>query len=295
MTQKVLDAIKLIHDPSLDKFKRYEIIPESGLIVNGSMGIIGGTGSGKTSLITKIIKLYKKKIPTIHVIYIGGEIDQTFTTNIPNGLTLVDPSLLKIFLETYSSVKKELIEWINLIEILKKNKTVLFKDLNTNMIKLAKENKITNTDDLLEFALAKIDHYSQPSMIKSINIPPLIVKNNVIETLSIFDDLTQLGKFTSDPSGKFLRMITANTRHFLNTSIFSMQRYTYLPSNVRKNVNCWLFTKGMAMTDIKILLKEINLPEDILESEIIDELNSLEKYEFLTVNAEFNVLQIIHT
>lgn len=315
--QTKLDKIKLSRDETLEKFKRYEIVKNSGLIVNGSMGIIGGTGTGKTSLITKIVRLYMDTLGPasgLHILYFGGEIDQTFSKNISSGVILIRPIDMKTFLEKYSQLKKQLIEWLEIKKMAKVSsrnpkdgsvvikKQLYFKDLNTNMVEIARKLKITDVDDLVELAIKDVEKYSLPSEVagigshsQTIKIPPLVVNGNVVPTLSIFDDITQLGKFTSDPTGKFLRMITANTRHFMNTSIFSMQRYTYLPSNVRKNVNSWMFAKPMPLMDLKILFNEINLPDETEPDEIIEEISKLQKYEFLVISGEFNVLRVLRT
>ena len=313
--QDKLDKIKLSRDETLEKFKRYEIVKNSGLIVNGSMGIIGGTGTGKTSLITKITRLYMDECKgDLHVLYFGGEIDQTFSKNISSGVILIKPIDMKTFLEKYSQLKKQLIEWIEIKKMAKVSsrnskesswnskdgnivikKQLYFKDLNTNMVEIARKLKITDVDDLVELAIKDVEKYSLPSEVAGVKIPPLVVNGEIVPTLSIFDDITQLGKFTSDPTGKFLRMITANTRHFMNTSIFSMQRYTYLPSNVRKNVNSWMFAKPMPLMDLKILFSEINLPDETEPEEVIEEISKLQKYEFLVISGEFNVLRVLRT
>lgn len=308
--QDKLDKIKLSRDETLEKFKRYEIVKNSGLIVNGSMGIIGGTGTGKTSLITKIVRLYMDTLGPasgLHILYFGGEIDQTFSKNISSGVILIRPIDMKTFLEKYSQLKKQLIEWLEIKKMAKVSsrnpkdgnivikKQLYFKDLNTNMVEIARKLKITDVDDLVELAIKDVEKYSLPSEVAGVKIPPLVVNDEIVPTLSIFDDITQLGKFTSDPTGKFLRMITANTRHFMNTSIFSMQRYTYLPSNVRKNVNSWMFAKPMPLMDLKILFNEINLPDETEPEEVIEEISKLQKYEFLVISGEFNVLRVLRT
>jgi len=299
MSRDPFKDISLVHDKSLEQFKRFEVVPGTGLIMNGSMAIVGGTGTGKTSLITKIIKLYQSKVPGLHILYFGGEVDQTFSTNIKSGIILIDPKDLKKFLEQYAEIKKRLIEWINIVKVPKSKVNVLV--LNDNVKKITQELKksLKDTDDLYDYATEELGVYMESSKIAGIQIPPLVIKKGtgliVVSTVSIFDDLTQLGKFTSDPSGRFLRIITANTRHFLNTSIFSMQRYTYLPSNVRKNVNTWILTKGLATSDIKVMLTEITLPDDITEEELIKEIEGLQKYEFLVVNSEEGVVRVLRT
>lgn len=276
--QQALDSVKISKDESLEIFKRKEIIKDSGIIVNGSIAIVGGTGSGKTTLITKLLKIYVGALKNCDIIYFGTEIDQTFSKNISMKITLVNPAQMKDFLEKYASDKKLLIELIEIVKLAnKRGKKLRTSDLTENMIKIAKELRQDNVDDLAAYALDKVA------------VTPLKY------SICIFDDITQLGKFTSDPAGKFLRMITANTRHFLNTSIFSMQRYTYLPSNVRKNINCWIFTKGITQDDLKIMLQEIVLPADVDAAKVIKTVEELQKYEFLVINSETNTFTVVKT
>lgn len=249
--QRALDKIKL--DRSTDVFKRYEIISRSGLIVNGSMAFIGGTGVGKTSLITKLVKIYGEHLKQMHVIYVG-EPDQTFKTNYTGPVTVIKPDKLVQTLDTYVQLKKQLIDAL-----------VRIRDGFADEADVAFVHKHMSPDGMW---------------------PALVTREKpvfVVPTITIFDDITQLGSIVSDPAGKYLRMLTSNTRHWLNTSLFSMQRYTYLPASVRRNINTWFFGAGMSPADTEILERELG----IRISEYIP------KYSFQVKSPEFDVDSLI--
>lgn len=285
MTQESLDAIKLSKDSDLEKYKRYQIEKNSGFIVNGSMAIVGGTGSGKTTLLSKLVRLYDGHIKGLQIFYFhGGDgMDQTFTHHTKGtSIKSIDSSKMEKFVLTYSKVKKNLIEFIQLLQkpgYWSENLTVMKKELDgANMIKVAAE---------------FVEKYSKPQTLETIDIGPMVQKSDVVPSLLLFDDLTQLGNYTGKYAKDFLKIVTSNTRHFRNTSIFSMQRYTNLQSDVRKNINAWAIGYGVVNEDLKIMLSETVIPHDVSTNEIYEEYDSLQRYEFLIINAEFDILTVI--
>lgn len=320
MTQESLDKIKLSQDTSLEAYKRFQIEKGSAFIVNGSMAVVGGTGSGKTSLVSKLVRLYHNVLnPTIFYFHGGDGMDQTFAMNTkgvpiisisskpsqktekettrdpkgsnvprrdPKGAKEVKVSPMESFIRMYAKIKKTLIEFLQLVQVpgyWSENLTVLKKELDgANMVRVAEE---------------YIKKYREPTNIEGVDLGPIIISQKkslvVAPSLMIFDDLTQLGSYTGQYANQFLKEITSNTRHFANTSIFGMQRYTFLQPNVRKQINTWALGYGVTLDDMRTMIGEIVIPRESSGIEVIEEYESLEKYEFLLINAEFDILSVL--
>jgi len=326
MTQESLDKIKLSQDTSLEAYKRFQIEKGSAFIVNGSMAVVGGTGSGKTSLVSKLVRLYHNVLnPTIFYFHGGDGMDQTFAMN-TKGVPIISISSkpsqkteraraleiqrieketsnlntsekfkktkevkvspMESFIRMYAKIKKTLIEFLQLVQVpgyWSENLTVLKKELDgANMVRVAEE---------------YIKKYREPTNIEGVDLGPIIISKGkslvVAPSLMIFDDLTQLGSYTGQYANQFLKEITSNTRHFANTSIFGMQRYTFLQPNVRKQINTWALGYGVTLDDMRTMIGEIVIPRESSGIEVIEEYESLEKYEFLLINAEFDILSVL--
>lgn len=315
MTQESLDKIKLSQDTSLEAYKRFQIEKGSAFIVNGSMAVVGGTGSGKTSLVSKLVRLYHNVLnPTIFYFHGGDGMDQTFAMN-TKGVPIISisskeskrlkaeketsqksPTIKKTkevkvspmesFIRMYAKIKKTLIEFLQLVQVpgyWSENLTALKKELDgANMVRVAEE---------------YIKKYREPTNIEGVDLGPIIISKGkslvVAPSLMVFDDLTQLGSYTGQYANQFLKEITSNTRHFANTSIFGMQRYTFLQPNVRKQINTWALGYGVTLDDMRTMIGEIVIPRESSGIEVIEEYESLEKYEFLLINAEFDILSVL--
>lgn len=312
MTQESLDKIKLSQDTSLEAYKRFQIEKGSAFIVNGSMAVVGGTGSGKTSLVSKLVRLYHNVLnPTIFYFHGGDGMDQTFAMN-TKGVPIISISSkpkntsekfkdegptkrktkevkvspMESFIRMYAKIKKTLIEFLQLVQVpgyWSENLTALKKELDgANMVRVAEE---------------YIKKYREPTNIEGVDLGPIIISQKkslvVAPSLMIFDDLTQLGSYTGQYANQFLKEITSNTRHFANTSIFGMQRYTFLQPNVRKQINTWALGYGVTLDDMRTMIGEIVIPRESSGIEVIEEYESLEKYEFLLINAEFDILSVL--
>lgn len=312
MTQESLDKIKLSQDTSLEAYKRFQIEKGSAFIVNGSMAVVGGTGSGKTSLVSKLVRLYHNVLnPTIFYFHGGDGMDQTFAMN-TKGVPIISISSkpkntsekfkdegptkrktkevkvspMESFIRMYAKIKKTLIEFLQLVQVpgyWSENLTALKKELDgANMVRVAEE---------------YIKKYREPTNIEGVDLGPIIISKGkslvVAPSLMVFDDLTQLGSYTGQYANQFLKEITSNTRHFANTSIFGMQRYTFLQPNVRKQINTWALGYGVTLDDMRTMIGEIVIPRESSGIEVIEEYESLEKYEFLLINAEFDILSVL--
>lgn len=284
MTQRSLDAIKLAKDNVLESMKRRPIEKNSGFIINGSIAVVGGTGSGKTSLITKLMRLYNSTINGLTIFYFhnGDGMDQTMSLNtkqifINNVNWFGEPSGETI-VRRYIKHKKQMIE--KAVEL---TGTIGDETVKSSLItSLVNENQMTVKTNGGTLVL-------NPLMISNNGKTKVVI--NINPSLMIFDDLTQLGNYTGQYANSFLKELVSNTRHFSNTSIFGMQRYTYLQANVRRNINCWALGYGLSMDDLKTMLNEITTGRT--NEEVINTYTRMPKYHFLIINPEFDVFEII--
>ena len=85
MDNKLLNSAKVSNSDILTDFAMQPIRKNSLMIKNGVMFILGGVSSGKSTLISKMIKVYDETIePMIFCFYSGFAPDETTTHNISN-------------------------------------------------------------------------------------------------------------------------------------------------------------------------------------------------------------------
>lgn len=80
-----INSIKTPKNDLLDVFAMQPIAPNSLIIRNGVMYVLGGVSSGKSTLLSKLIKLYDETIePLIFCFYAGFAPDETTTFHLSN-------------------------------------------------------------------------------------------------------------------------------------------------------------------------------------------------------------------
>ena len=290
--QSELDKIDLAKDTSLDQMKTQSISDGSAFIVNGTMCIVGNIGSGKTSLIAKLMVLYRKKIePDIFYFFTEGRMDSTMSENINKHqieITPIDSKYMEEFVAKYRTLKMAIIEL---------HKYLTRDDYwSEALTELKSQFKVKS---LLPKAKEIISKYSKPETIevkdKKFPIKPIIgEKNTYTKSLMIFDDIAQFPEFTKKNSANtFFKELAANTRHFVNTSIFAMQRFTFIQKDVRVLTNTWCLGYGIATEDIKTLFKQSVTVEGWSSEEMIREYEKIKKYNFLVINSGLAIVDDI--
>ena len=139
-----LSKITTASSELLDAFAMKPIFKKSLLIQNGVMYIIGGVSSGKSTLISKLIKIYDETInPLILCLYSGFAPDETTQFNISSYNMKSKPFFIKLesdaaFISFFNQLR---VKRLKISELLLFVKSIL-KD---------------KTSDLIETALALFD------------------------------------------------------------------------------------------------------------------------------------------
>lgn len=299
--QKLLDDVKLAEDDSLTQMKTHSIVKDSPFIYNGTIGIVGNIGSGKTSLIAKLLVIYHEhstlakspKETSIDSSYLDtfyffdGTIDSTMNENINKYNIKIVPILSEYmagFISKYRAIKIMVIEvykYLSRDDYWSETLTELKNELKTNTI--------------LPYAKRFIQKYMLPSELevngKKFSIQPLIDRDgNITPSLMVFDDITQFKGFTGKYANSFFKELAANTRHFMNTSIFSMQRFTFLQKDVRALVNTWSLGYGISEEDITSLYKQSVTVAGFSTKDLINLYDEIEQYEFMVINSALSLV-----
>jgi len=292
-TQKLLDKVTLAQDDSLEQMKTQGIVKDSPFILNGTISIVGNIGSGKTSLIAKLLVIYSTvKKDDLDIFYFhNGIMDGTMAENINKyklKIVSITGQYMEEFIKKYRALKTTVIELY---------KYLVRDDYWSETLTEIKNN--LSSDSILPFAKEMIKKHSVPSELKidkkSFAIKAIIdlKSKDIVPSLMVFDDITQFKGFTGKYANSFFKELTANTRHFCNTSIFSMQRFTYLQKDVRVLSNTWCLGYGIAEDDIKDLFKQSIAVGGYSTNELIQLYNKVEKYNFLTINSGMEKVEYI--
>ncbi len=291
MTQKFLDEVKLSEDDSLEQMKTRPIVKGSPFIVNGTMTIVGNVGSGKTSLIVKLLVIYRREIDPDFFYFHAGTMDSTMSENVNKHnikLTSIPSRYMEEFVMNYRIIKSAVIELYKYY-----TRDDYWSEALTEM------KKVLKVSSLMDKAKETLKKYSKDSEIKvgdrSFPISKIIDENgNITNSVMIFDDLTQFKEFTGKhAASSFFKELSANTRHFANTSIFSMQRFTYLQKDVRVLSNMWALGYGIAPDDIRELFKQSVSVAGYETKELIAEYEEVDRYEFLLINSGLAIVDFI--
>lgn len=128
----VLNSFTVPNNDLLDAYSMQPIARNSLIIKNGVMYILGGISSGKSTLISKMMAMYKKYIdPIILYFYSGLSPDETTTFNMsnfgiqPHYIRLPTPESLVSFFDRFKYKRIKLAEIMNFLYTVYKRNTAL--------------------------------------------------------------------------------------------------------------------------------------------------------------------------
>lgn len=289
-TTALLSKFTTEGDEMMDEMQTKSIVENSPLIINGTLAIVGNVGSGKTTLLAKMALAYREEINPDIFYFHNSVMDSTMANYISEhkiDVTVVTVDAMDAFISDYRRLKQLAIEF--------------YKYITTDSYwsdYLEDVKKTLKVKSLLPSAKTFLMKHKQPFTIKvgnkDYNVKPLINEDGKItKSLMLFDDITQFKNFTGKYANNFFKELAANTRHFANTSIFSMQRFTYLQKDVRVLVHSWFLGYGITDDDIKSLFSQTISIGGYSKNDLVKEYAKINRYEFLAINSGMEIIETV--
>ena len=148
--ETLLNKFKIPNNDNLNAYATQPIKPGSLIIKNGVMFILGGVSSGKSTLISKLIAVYKREINPIILSFYGGITPDETTTyaistfNIkPHFIRLSTPEAMVSFFNQFRYRRLKLAELLMFLQSIYKNNTALI----IASVQLIDELNINNKSD----------------------------------------------------------------------------------------------------------------------------------------------------
>ncbi|KAA6358207.1 MAG: hypothetical protein EZS28_046266 [Streblomastix strix] len=185
----------------LDEYKTRPLTPKSIFLINANHYIVGAVGSGKTTLMSKLIVLYKHIINPYILYFSNMGPDESMSLNMNdkniaiNNITYDDAMM---FLPQFDEIKykvKELYTYWKLKQMNIKYNSDYIKQSKQNMID-ANELKKDETyqqftsrmkEQFKTYCIETINEYSQPTKLMQYTIPPLVQHVSYEKRLKIID------------------------------------------------------------------------------------------------------------
>ncbi|KAA6378790.1 MAG: hypothetical protein EZS28_025682 [Streblomastix strix] len=202
MSLQELQDITFINQDLLNEYKTKPLTKNSLFLINGNHYIVGAVGSGKTTLMCKLIVIYKKIIDPFILYFSNYGADETMALNLNSKniqLTNVTYGEAMIFLPEFDEIKystKEMYTW-NKMNEQKQSYTSDFIKRMEEQILLANEiKKNEKPNDYLnriaelfkQKVIETINTYSQPTKILRFDIPALIQNVSYQKKFKIVDN-----------------------------------------------------------------------------------------------------------
>ncbi|KAA6367349.1 MAG: hypothetical protein EZS28_037125 [Streblomastix strix] len=188
MSLQELQDITFTNQDLLNEYKTTPLTKNSLFLINGNHYIVGAAGSGKTTLMCKLIVIYKKIINPFILYFSNYGADETMALNLNSKniqLTNVTYGEATIFLPEFDEIKysnKEMYTWYKMNEQKQSYTSDFIKRMEEQILQANEIKKNEKPNDYLnriaelfkQKVIETINTYSQPTKILRFDIPALI-------------------------------------------------------------------------------------------------------------------------
>ncbi|KAA6360645.1 MAG: hypothetical protein EZS28_043828 [Streblomastix strix] len=202
MSLQELQDITFTNQDLLNEYKTTPLTKNSLFLINGNHYIVGAVGSGKTTLMCKLVVIYKKIIDPFILYFSNYGADETMALNLNSKniqLTNVTYGEAMIFLPEFDEIKystKEMYTWYKMNEKKQSYTSDFIKRMEEQILQANKIKKNEKPNDYLnriaelfkQKVIETINTYSQPTKILRFDIPPLIQNVSYQKKFKIVDN-----------------------------------------------------------------------------------------------------------
>ncbi|KAA6368534.1 MAG: hypothetical protein EZS28_035940 [Streblomastix strix] len=188
MSLQELQDITFTNQDLLNEYKTTPLTKNSLFLINGNHYIVGAVGSGKTTLMCKLVVIYKKIIDPFILYFSNYGADKTMALNLNSKniqLTNVTYGEAMIFLPEFDEIKystKEMYTWYKMNEQKQSYTSDFIKRMEEQILQANEIKKNEKPNDYLnriaelfkQKVIEIINTYSQPTKILRFDIPALI-------------------------------------------------------------------------------------------------------------------------
>ncbi|KAA6376191.1 MAG: hypothetical protein EZS28_028282 [Streblomastix strix] len=202
MSLQELQDITFTNQDLLNEYKTKPLTKNSLFLINGNHYIVGAVGSGKTTLMCKLVVIYKKIIDPFILYFSNQGADETIALNLNSKniqLTNVTYGEAMIFLPEFDEIKystKEMYTWYKMNEQKQSYTSDFIKRMEEQILQTNEIKKNEKPNDYLnriaelfkQKVIETINTYSQPTKILRFDIPALIQNVTYQKKFKITDD-----------------------------------------------------------------------------------------------------------
>ncbi|KAA6369648.1 MAG: hypothetical protein EZS28_034825 [Streblomastix strix] len=201
MSLQELQDITFTNQDLLNEYKTTPLTKNSLFLINGNHYIVGAVGSGKTTLMCKLVVIYKKIIDPFILYFSNYGADETMALNLNSKniqLTNVTYGEAMIFLPEFDEIKystKEMYTWYKMNEQKQSYTSDFIKRMEEQILQANEIKKNEKPNDYLnriaelfkQKVIETINTYSQPTKILRFDIPALIQNVSYQKKFKIVD------------------------------------------------------------------------------------------------------------
>ncbi|KAA6378766.1 MAG: hypothetical protein EZS28_025707 [Streblomastix strix] len=202
MSLQELQDITFTNQDLLNEYKTTPLTKNSLFLINGNHYIVGAVGSGKTTLMCKLVVVYKKIIDPFILYFSNYGADETMALNLNSKniqLTNVTYGEAMIFLPEFDEIKystKEMYTWYKMNEQKQSYTSDFIKRMEEQILQANEIKKNEKPNDYLnriaelfkQKVIETINTYSQPTKILRFDILALIQNVSYQKKFKIVDN-----------------------------------------------------------------------------------------------------------
>ncbi|KAA6367738.1 MAG: hypothetical protein EZS28_036736 [Streblomastix strix] len=202
MSLQELQDITFTNQDLLNEYKTTPLTKNSLFLINGNHYIVGAVGSGKTTLMCKLVVIYKKIIDPFILYFSNYGADETMALNLNSKniqLTNVTYGEAMIFVPEFDEINystKEMYTWYKMNEQKQSYTSDFIKRMEEQILQANQIKKNEKPNEYLnriaelfkQKVIETINTYSQPTKILRFDIPALIQNVSYQKKFKIVDN-----------------------------------------------------------------------------------------------------------